>query len=127
MTKVDVFKQILRDVVSDDADVLDVLLPMVVLHTHAIALRPGVVVDDGPHPADGEVGLAPLTRTHLAELAASMWTGTARGDSDFWTNAYRQSTPFELFDDVPAELRDRAERARRAIEDHPLVNRLIPE
>lgn len=129
MNKFDVYKQILRDIIHDDTDLEDVLLYMVVLHTHSMILRSSVTVEDGPKNS-GERGivLAPFTRNHLAELVSSFWgTSNQFGDVEFWHSSYCRLTPYELFGDVPDNLRDRATAAKNTIENHDLVEKLVEE
>src|SRR4051794_6154186 len=98
MNKIVVFKRIIRDTVKDDMPLEDALLHMVVLHTHSVALRPEVPVDD-VEPDEGErrIVLAPLTRTHLAELFSSFWgRKDRRGEVGFWFSFYGRLTPYEV-------------------------------
>ncbi len=129
MKILDVYERILRDVIPEDASLEDVLLYMVVLHTHAVGVRPDVPVDDVSR-ASAEVGvvLGPLTRNHLAELVSSLWPpNDRRRDMTFWHDAYARRTPYEVFEDVPEHLRDRAVASKQTIENHPLVERLVEE
>lgn len=129
MNKLDIYTQILRDTIRNDWEVEDVLLRALVLHTHSIALHPDVALDDVKRGVgEPRLVLAPLTRTHLAHLVASLWPkNEERGRDDFWFAQYGSITPYEVFDDVPYELRDRALAARRNIEEHGLVDELIEE
>jgi hypothetical protein len=129
MKKLDVYRQILRDVIHDDTALEDALLYIVVLHTHSITLRPGVTVEDGPPNAGGHgIVLAPLTRNHLAELVSSLWESRdQRANPGFWYSAYCRLTPYELFEDLPDSMRDSATAAKRTIETHDLVEKLVQE
>jgi hypothetical protein len=119
---VEVFRRILRDTVRPDMPDADVLSRMVVLHTHSLELNE-------PPSGHGHAGvLAPLTRTHVAELVADRFpAGTPRAETGYWFAAYGRETPYELIDDVPAELRGGVDAARDAIARHELVRRLLPE
>lgn len=46
MKMLDVFRSILREVLAVDMEVEDVLMRAVVLHTHAIALRRDIALED---------------------------------------------------------------------------------
>lgn len=129
MNKLDVYKQILRDNIRDDMELEDLLMRALVLHTHSIALRSDVVLDDVRRSAgEQRLVLAPLTRTHVAELMASLCPkNEERGRMDFWFAHYGRLTPYELFGDVPDELRDRAVAARKCIAEHHLIDELIEE
>lgn len=129
MKMLDVYKQVLRDTTRDDMQLEDILLRALVLHTHALALRPEVSLDDvRRNGSTRRLVLGPLTRTHVAELVASLWPeNEERGRQDFWFTQYGRHTPYELFEDVPEELRERAIAARRSIAEHALVEELIEE
>jgi hypothetical protein len=129
MKKLDVYKQILRDTIRDDMQLEDVLLRALVLHTHSIALRPSVSLDDVQRDSgEHRLVLAPLTRSHVVELVSSLWPkNEERGQKDFWSIQYSNLTAYELFEDVPDELRERAIAARKSIAGHELVEELIEE
>lgn len=128
MNKIDVYVRILRDTVSKTAPIEDALLRAVVLHTHSIALRPEVALEDLQKGDEPHIVLAPLTRTHVAELLAPMWPRSdERGADEFWLEQYNRLTPYEVFADVPGALRARALAARKSIEAHPLVAALVEE
>jgi hypothetical protein len=130
MKLLDVFRTILRDTISDDLADEDVLMRAVVLHTHSVALPAHLEIDDvlESERSGARFVLAPLTRTHIASLLAELWpSGVDRGRDQFWLSRYERDTPYELFDDVPADRRDHAIAARMSIEAHPLVDELIPE
>src|SRR5512143_1671111 len=123
MKSLDVFKQLLHDGLEPDADELSFLSRAVVLHTHSIVLRPEVRLDDvKPDPTRGQVVLAPLTRTHVAELLASRWPANKqRGRDAFWLGLYEQRTPYEVVDDVPEDLRAAVLDGRDVVAAHMLV------
>jgi hypothetical protein len=131
MEMLEVHRQVLQDSVRSRAADTDILWRMVVLHTHSLVLRPGVTVKNcGPvDPGDdGRVTLSPLTRTHLAELVAACWPpGSRRADPAFWFTAYARQTPYELFDDVPSEHRERAGAALEYIARQDPIDELIAE
>jgi hypothetical protein len=124
-----VYEQILKDTIDVEMDVIDVLFRAVVLHTHSIALRPDVTLEDlAPSGTPPRIVLAPLTRTHLAELLARLWMkGDRRATDAFWFHEYGSTTPYELFSDIPPELAERAMQARAAVSAHALVADLIEE
>lgn len=129
MNKLDVYKQVLRDAISIEMSEEDVLLHMVVLHTHSIAVSSDVSIDDvQPSNAGQGIVLAPLTRRHLAELVSSLWEShDQRGDVAFWYSLYGSLTPYELFEDVREELRERAFAAKMNIANNDLVDHLIED
>lgn len=129
MKKINVYTQILGDTIRSNSEIEEVLLRALVLHTHSIALHPGVALGDVKRDFDeSRVVLAPLTRTHVAQLVASLWpSDDKRGQADFWFMQYVNLTAYEDFEDVPDHLRPQALVARRAIEEHHLVGQLIPD
>lgn len=127
MKKLDVYSQILKDTVLAEMEMIDVLLRGVVLHTHSISLKPDVLLDDYRGEND-RVTLSPLTRHHVASMLAGLWPpATQRGREEYWFAGYLAETPYELFEDIPEDLHDRAVAARGSIEAHPIVEALIPE
>ena len=128
MNKMGTYKSILRDTVTPEMDTDDVLWRGLVLHTHSIVLRAELQLDDvRPGPGERSV-LSALTRSSVAEVLASLWPpGDKRGREAFWWGQGEKVTPYELFSDVPATLRGRADAAKQAIAAHPLVDELIEE
>jgi hypothetical protein len=129
MNMMAVYESILRDSVPPDGDIDETLWRAWVLHTHSLRLRRDVQLDDVRPVAGGERQvLAGLTRNHLAEMLASFWSpNDQRGREAFWFGAAHRVTPYELFADVPDEMRARAAAARRAIAAHPFVEALIED
>ena len=131
MNVIDVYGNILRDLINKDSNVEDVLFLAVVLHSHSIALRTDIVLDDGRRIFDNTRHvLPPLTRNHVAQLISELWPKSEeRGQLDFWFFEYAYKIPYELFEDVPNELLEQAQTqtAKRKIEEHRLVEGLIPE
>jgi hypothetical protein len=129
MDKLDVYRQILRDTIRGDMQLEDILLRALVLHTHSIVLRPDIDLDDiQRNVGELRLVLAPLTRTHVVNFVASLWPKDNEwGREDFWFAQYGRVIPYELFEQVPDELRDQALAARKSIEDHSLVDELIEE
>jgi len=123
------YRQILRDSMRDGMQLEDVLLRALVLHTHSIALRPGIDLDDVErNPGESRLILAPLTTTYVASLLASLWPESSEwGREGFWFSKYGTITPYQLFEELPDELRDLALAARTSIEEHRLVDQLIEE
>jgi hypothetical protein len=107
----------------------DILMRALVLHTHSIALRPGVFLDDVQRSSDEQrLVLAPLTRTHVIELVSTLWPkDEERGQENFWFYHFNSLAAYEVFEDVPEYLRGRADAARMSIAVHDLVQELAEE
>lgn len=108
MKLIDVFTQILKDRAQESEDVLDVLLRAVLLHTHSLVLAENVTLEDvDSHGTPPRTVLAPLTRTHLAQILATLWpVGDKRHADGYWIKEYGAQTPFELFTGANAVLGD---------------------
>src|SRR5262245_55196322 len=114
MTKVQVFQDILKDLIQPEGSpVEEVLLYLVVLHPHSLVPYPDLPIEDAmPTP----VMLAPLTVSHLAELVASLWNPQdEKGHSHFWRDSYSRLTPYQLFEELPEELLAKALAAKERI------------
>lgn len=128
MKMIELQRQVLRDTVSSEMPDVEVLMRMVVLHTHAIVVSAGIDVEDVRQPGKANIMLAPLTHRYLADLLASLWPpDEPRGDATYWFRAYDRSTPFEVFEDVAVALRDNANAAKAAILAHPWVHALVED
>jgi len=129
MNMLDAYRQIVQDTLHEGMSKEDILWLMVVLHTHAIILYPEISIEGIQRVNEGKgISLSPLTRTHLSELFASLWVeGDQRRDKDFWFSLFVGNTPYEVFEDIPENLRDRALSARSNIAKHNFVESLIEE
>jgi hypothetical protein len=126
MTKMGVFRRIIQDTLTSEMDTIEVLMHGVVLHTHAIRLRPELTLDDVDE--SGSIRLYPLTRNGVADVLASCWpSGDERGSPDFWIGRYRSDTAYESLSDVPRDRLALLERALRAIEKHAFVDAVIED
>jgi hypothetical protein len=122
------YRQIICDTLRPTMSDAEVLAVMVVLHTHAVVLRPGAAGNDLLADDDGRVTLQGLTRHHVADLTAACFpAGSHRADHDYWHTAYGFETPYEVLEDVPPELLDAVLAAREALTHHAWVDRLIPD
>ena len=83
MTKYEIHKSITKALLSPETCTEDMLLYMVLLHTHDIYLKPGVVLEDVPtHDATKSLLLPAITRRHAAEVVASLWPTEDNRGSD---------------------------------------------
>jgi hypothetical protein len=105
MNKYEIHKSIARAVLPPDVKADDVLLFMVLLHTHDLYLKAGVTLEDVKRCDDASpLTLPAITRRHAAEVVASLWpAGDKRGEEQYWYSHFVNSTPFEVLSDVPAE------------------------
>jgi hypothetical protein len=129
VNKVDIYRQILRDIIQDDMQIEDIVLRAFILHTHSLLLRTNISVDDVEGTGiEQRILLAPLTRTHVTELLSSLWPrDQQRGREDFWLTHYSRLTPYDLFVEITDNLRDKAIAARENVASHDLVQELIEE
>lgn len=107
----------------------DILLYMVLLHTHEIVLQPGVTLDDVTFAdSGGELRLPPITQRDAAGVVASRWPAEdERGRYEYWYWKYNGTTPYEMLDDVPVQDRARMEELRLRLLDDPRVARVVEE
>lgn len=129
MKKLDAYRHIMQDAIREGMSDKDILMLMVVFHLYGILLRPEVSLEDvQPDGRLRSILLAPLTRTHLADLFASLWPkDDRRGNKDFWFWLYDSTTPYEGLEDIPPDLRPRVEAARDKIARNELVADLIED
>ena len=129
MKKHDVYREILRGVIHGAMSREEILFVALVLHTHSIVLSRDVEVDGiREEPEAHGITLSPLTRTHVAEMLSSLWpSDDERGRMSYWLTHYCQTVAYELFEDLPDSLRDRANTARDRVMAHDFVEDLFEE
>jgi hypothetical protein len=105
MTKYEIHKSLTHSVLSPEAGSEAVLLYMVLLHTHDIYLKLGVVLEDVAMKDMTKSLLLPaITRRHAAEVVASLWpSDDKKGRDEYWHSLFNKTTPYEVVGDVPAE------------------------
>lgn len=105
----------------------DALLWMVLLHTHAIHLRPILQSVNGV-PGSGEV-LPAETQRGAAEVIAELWPDRhdERADPSYWYWQFNVRTPYELLNEVPRELRARLLQLRDLLAQDPRVAAVVEE
>jgi hypothetical protein len=101
---------------------------MVLLHTHEIQLRPGVIADASGAPAS----CAPLTQRDAAEVVASVWADSVGGEDEraaaaYWYRKVNTQAPYEVLDDVPETFRVRLLRLRDALAQDPRVAAVVAD
>jgi hypothetical protein len=101
---------------------------MVLLHTHEIQLRPGVVVN-----GDQSLTVFPsLTQRAAAAVIASLWAELeagqdGRSDYTYWYHQYNSRARYELLSDVPEALRPRLFELRDVLARDRRVASLVAE
>ncbi len=100
----------------------EALLWMVLLHTHAVHLRPGVVADE-------PVILHPETQRGAAQVIADLWPNREdeRAGYIFWYSLYNTRTPFEVLEAVPRDLMPQLVRLRNTLAQDPRVAAVVEE
>jgi len=127
MTKYEIHKSITQAVLSAEADDENVLLYMVLLHTHDLYLKPEIAIEDVITKDVTKPLLLPaLTRRHAAEVVASLWPSTdKRGAEDYWYSHFIRTTPYEVLSDVPAQSRERVMELKELLLCDPRVEAVL--
>jgi hypothetical protein len=104
MTKYEIHASIAQNVVSASEAEEDLLLFMVLLHTHDIRLNADVVLDDVIRADMNEPILLPaITHRHASAVIASLWpAGDKKGKYEYWYALFSQLTPYEVTGDIPS-------------------------
>jgi hypothetical protein len=127
MTKYEIHKSLTHTVLSAEAQGEDVLLYMVLLHTHDLYLKPGVVLEDVIMKDVTKPLLLPaITRRHAAEVVASLWSSAdKRGAEDYWYSLFIKTTPYEVLSDVPTPSRERVMELKELLLCDPRVEAVL--
>lgn len=123
MKLLELFPNLVAQVLDNKSSDLDGLLVIYLLHTHMVRLRKGVVLDDARH--GGLLGS--LTKAHAASLVGARFsTDTRRHSTEFWLREYALRTPYEFHDELPVAFRERVDALRLRAAEHSLVLELVP-
>jgi hypothetical protein len=127
LTKETARVELLRSVLPEPFTEEDALLWMVLLHTHAIHLRPDALSRCG----NGEpiAVLAAETQRGAAGVIAALWPDRAdeRADYVYWSFQYQARTPFEVLEEVPEDQRARLLELRHLLAGDPRVAAVVAE
>jgi hypothetical protein len=107
MTKHQIHKSLTRAVLSTETAAEDVLLYMVLLHTHDIYLKAGVVLDDViANDASKPLLIQAITQRHAAEVVGALWSpNDEKGQYEHWYWLFCKTTPYQVSSEIPpAEL-----------------------
>jgi len=122
LTTENVHQQLLHDAtrgrkLTDD----EVLLWMILLHTHDIHLREPFLFD-----APGVQELGAVTQRQAATVVAALWPNRSdeRSHYAFWYRAY-QTAPYESIGDVPLNVRSRLSELRDILGRDPRVAAIV--
>jgi hypothetical protein len=102
----------------------DALLWMVLLHTHAIHLRPGVLSSHRNGEQAEEILVLPTqTQRAAASDIAALWPDRTdeRANYLYWYYQYSTRTPYEVLGAVPDDQRTRLLQLRRLLASDPRV------
>jgi len=122
-------EELLRSVTKGPLTEEDALLWMVLLHTHEIHLRPGVLTNDSADQGKtGVTVLSPDTQRGAASVIAALWpdrTDSKRCEYTYWYWQYNTMTPYEVLDDVPQDQLERIFELRDALAKDPCVAAVV--
>jgi hypothetical protein len=124
MTKETARAELLRSVLSGPLTEEDALLWMVLLHTHAIHLHPGVLSSHkNGEQAEEVLALPADTRRGAASDIAALWPDRTdeRANYLYWYYQYSTRTPYEVLDEVPEDQRTRLLQLRHLLASDPRV------
>lgn len=130
MTKETARIELLRNVLPGPLKEEDALLWMVLLHTYAIHLRPGVLLGRGDDEQSREITVLPAeSRRGAASAIAALWPNRMdeRANYVYWYNQYNLRTPYEVLTDVPEDRRNRLVALRYLLAGDPRVAAIIEE
>jgi len=116
--------ELLRKHVSDPTDENELLLWMVLIHTHRITLAVPCI-QDAPNLKIVE----PASQRAAAGAISDLWStreDKERASYVYWYRAYQLKTPYETMDAVPPEVVSRIEKLRQKVESDPRVKSLVP-
>jgi hypothetical protein len=123
-------EELLRSVLRGPLTEEDALLWMVLLHTHAIHLRPGTILEGcGNNGTDGPIVLPPETQRGVASVMAALWPNRSdeRADYIYWYWQYNTRVPYEVLSDVPADLMPRLLKLRDLLAQDPRVAAVVED
>lgn len=130
MTKNTARTDLLRSVLSDPLTEEDALLWMVLLHTHEIHLRPGVLSNRGDGVQAEEIVVLPSdTQRGAASIIAALWPDRTdeRANYAYWYFQYNTRTRYEALDVVPEEQRTRLFQLRQLLAKDSRVAAVVEE
>jgi hypothetical protein len=130
MTKQTARAELLRSVLPGPLTEEDALLWMVLLHTHTIHLRPGVLSNhSNGKQAEETVVLAAETQRGAASDIAALWPDRTdeRSNYAYWYFQYNIRTPYEALDAVPEDQRIRLLELRSFLASDPRVAAIVEE
>lgn len=115
-------RELLRNVLQRPLTEEDALLWMVLLHTHAIHLSPGVLAEEA-------IVLSAETQRGVASIIADLWPDRAdeRSNDAYWYRQYNTRTPYEVLEDVPRDLLSPILRLREILSRDPRVSAIIED
>jgi hypothetical protein len=130
LTTATAHRELFRDVTPRNLTEEDALLWMVLLHTHQIHLRSDVLADGSAESQTGKTTVLPaVTQRVAADVIASLWPEQQdeRSRYLYWYSLYNARVPYEVFSDVPPELRLRVSKFRDLIAQDPRVVAVVEE
>lgn len=119
-----IHKDLIQDRIENKNDERELLLWMVLMHTHQIKLSTACLVD-----APTVSVIEPATQRVAADVIAELWPG--RDDKEkksyaYWYRKYQIEVPYETLADLPSEMTLQIERLRKKVESDSRVVLLTP-
>lgn len=130
LTKETAHAELLRSVLPKPLTEEDALLWMVLLHTHAIRLRPGTLTAHRENGQTEEITvLSPQTQRGVASAIAALWPDRTdeRANYVYWYFQYNSRTPYEALDVVPEDQRIRLFELRCLLASDPRIAAVIED
>jgi hypothetical protein len=119
-----IHKELIQDYIEDKNNEDELLLWMVLIHTHQIRLSSALLVD-----AHAVSVIEPATQRVAAGVIAELWPGIndmEKTSYAYWYRKYQLKTPFETLADLPSEKVLQIEKLRRKVESDSRVVALTP-
>lgn len=130
LTKENAHAELLRSVLPRPLTEEDALLWMVLLHTHVIHLRSGVLTIHRENGQTEEITvLPPHTQRGVASAIAALWPDRTdeRANYVYWYFEYNTRTPYEALDVVPEEQRTRLLELRCLLASDPRIAAIVED
>jgi len=120
-----IHRELIQNHVSNRSDSDELLLWMVLLHTHTMHLKTACLAD-----APGVTAIHPITQRSTAIVAADLWANRndrEKTSPEFWYRVYQIDSPWETMSSVPTDKAAKIGLLRQRLETEPLVKAVLPD